>query len=244
MGEGFYRASHMVLAPLIRGAWRVHATGTHHVPRHGRAILASNHLSFLDHLVLGAVVDRPIYFISKVEHFENPVKRALFSAWNVIPLQRGEGDKVAFHRSMRVLEEGNLFAIYPEGTRSADGRLYRGHTGVARLALTTRTPVVPVGVVGTDTILPKGATVPRFGRVSVHLGAPLYFDEHYGQENDRDATREVTDRIMEAIANLTGQEVVDAYHPNRAYDEEDGAPASGTEGAKDGEAGGSHGGLS
>ncbi len=238
MGERFYRASHAVLAPLIRGIWRVHSTGTHHVPDSGRAILASNHLSFMDHLLVGAVVNRPIYFISKAEHFHNPVKRFLFDQWNVIPLQRGEGDKEAFHKSIQVLEQGNIFCIYPEGTRSHDGRLYKGHTGVARLALTTKSPVVPVGMVGTEEILPKGDLVPTLDKGTVHIGAPLYFDEYYGLQNDKDVTREVTDTIMESIQDLTGQEYVYQY-AKQAYRDREGPEQgpfeTGSEDGPDGE---------
>jgi 1-acyl-sn-glycerol-3-phosphate acyltransferase len=197
--------------------WRIHATGLHHVPEHGAAILASNHLSYSDHYFLPAVVPRQIYFISKAQHFDVPVQRWLFEQWGVIPLRRGEGDNEAMERSLRLLHEGKLFGIYPEGTRSTDGKLHKGRTGVARLALQARVPVVPVGMIGTDKVLPKGKNVPKLHKVTIHVGAPLLFTEFYGMEGDRKVTREVTDRIMRAIRDLSGQEYVDEYVQNPEY---------------------------
>lgn len=217
MGEAFYRASHVVLGPLIRGLWRVSYDGLENIPPEGPAILASNHLSFMDHFLLPAGFKRPLYFISKAEHFDSPVKKVFFDAWNVIPLRRGQSDQEAMDRARDVLREGRLFCIYPEGTRSVDRKLHRGRTGVARLALELAVPVVPVAMIDTDLILPKGKSVPSFHKGGVRIGRPLRFPEHEGMQGDRKATRDVTDRIMRAIGALSGQEYVDDYTKNPEY---------------------------
>ena len=217
MGERFYRASYLTVGPILRGMWRIHATGVHHVPEKGPAILASNHLSYTDHYFLPAVVPRQIFFISKAQHFDVPVQRWLFEQWGVIPLKRGEGDNEAFARSLEILGEGKLFGIYPEGTRSTDGKLHKGRTGVARLALMAKVPVIPVGMIGTDKVLPKGKNVPTFHKVTVHVGAPMTFEPFYGMENDRKACREITDRVMHAIRDLSGQEYAHEYAHNPEY---------------------------
>lgn len=219
MGEGFYRFSQAVVSPPIRGAFRVTAEGVENVPKTGGVILASNHLSYLDHYVTGAVLDRQVFFISKAQHFDVPVQRWLFKQWGVIPLNRGEGDKEAFTRSLDTLREGRVFCIYPEGTRSMDGKLHKGRTGVARLALASGSPVVPVACVGTDVVLPKGKNWPKWGHpITVRFGAPLTFPA-FGpaHADDRKVTRDVTDEIMRAIQKLSGQEYVDEYHDNPDY---------------------------
>lgn len=221
MGEGFYEAAHTVIAPLSKLIWRLDIEGADNVPNEGRAIIASNHLSFMDHIFVAVAIDRPIYFLSKAEHFENPVKAFLFDKFNVIPLERGEGDKEAFHKSIQVLEDGNLFGIYPEGTRSPDGRLYKGHTGVARLALTTKSPIIPAAMINTDAVLPKGDLIPSLESAAVRFGEPLYFDEFYGQQNDKKVARQVTDQVMHTLEELGEQEYVDKYAPHPAYTEDD-----------------------
>jgi 1-acyl-sn-glycerol-3-phosphate acyltransferase len=223
MGERFYKASHVTIGPLLRGLWRVKATGVENVPRTGPAILASNHLSYMDHYFLPAVVPRQIFFISKAQHFDVPVQRWLFEQWGVIPLKRGEGDNEAFARSLQLLSEGKLFGIYPEGTRSTDGRLHKGRTGVARLALMAKVPILPVGMVGTDKVLPKGRNVPKLRKVEAHIGKPLDFSQHFGMENDRKVTRDITDQVMLAIRDLSGQEYVHEYMQNPEYQARDGA---------------------
>jgi len=223
MGERFYKACQLTIALTLRGVWRIHATGLHHVPAEGAAILASNHLSYTDHYFLPAVVPRQIYFISKAQHFEVPIQRWLFEQWGVIPLKRGEGDNEAFARSQELLAQGKLFGIYPEGTRSVDGKLHKGHTGVARLALKARVPIIPVGMIGTDKVLPKGKNIPKLHKVTIHVGAPLRFDEFHGQEDDRKVTREVTDRVMMAIRDLSGQEYVPEYTKNPEYQAKEGS---------------------
>lgn len=228
MGERFYKVSHAVLSPIFKTLWRIEAHGREHIPDEGGAILASNHLSYLDHFLMPAMVERPIFFISKAQHFEVPVQSWLFEQWGVIPLERGEGDQEALVRAEQVLEEGELFGIYPEGTRSLDGRLHKGHTGVARLALKAGVPVVPVGMTGTYEALPKGKVVPNFPKVEVLFGEPLTLEELHGRHDDYSVTRKVTDEIMHAIQDLTGQDYVDEYQWNPEY-----VP----EGRRDGDAG-------
>lgn len=227
MGERFYKVSYHTIGPLLRGIWRIHATGLHHVPTSGPAILASNHLSYTDHYFLPSCVPRQIFFISKAQHFDVPVQRWLFEQWGVIPLKRGEGDNEAMTRSLQLLSEGKLFGIYPEGTRSTDGRLHKGRTGVARLALLAKVPVIPVGMIGTDKVLPKGKSLPKLHKVTIHIGAPMDFSEFYGMENDRKVTREITDRIMHAIRDLSGQEYVHEYMQNPEYKAKDDAAPKG-----------------
>lgn len=211
----FYHVSWVVAAPIFRTLWRMGVEGRKHVPKKGPAILASNHLSFLDHFILGSAIRRQIFYISKIQHFERPIRRRLFSAWGVIPLKRGAGDKEAFDKSAEVLQKGNLFAIYPEGTRSLDGKLHKGHTGVARLHLLTGAPIIPVAMIGTFEALPKGQSMPRFNRCRVKFGAPLdYTAQSKGKEGDRATLRWITDEVMAAIAALSGQEYVDEYQFN------------------------------
>jgi len=217
MGEGFYKASHAVLGPILRTLWRIDTQGEEHVPDQGPAILASNHLSYLDHFLMPAVVDRPVYFISKAEHFDVPVQSWLFEQWGVIPLERGEGDDEALEQAAAVLEDGDLFGIYPEGTRSIDGRLHKGHTGVARLALRVGVPIVPVGMVGTYEALPKGESLPRFPEVEVLFGEPMTFEDLHGRHEEYNVVRKVTDQVMHAIQGLTGQTYVDEYQWNPEY---------------------------
>lgn len=217
MGERFYKACQYTIAPVLRGVWRVHATGLNHIPETGAAILASNHLSYTDHYFLPAACKRRIFFISKAQHFDVPVQRWFFEQVGVIPLKRGEGDNEAYARSIQVLNEGNLFGIYPEGTRSTDGKLHKGHTGVARLALQAGVPIIPVGMIGTDKVLPKGKSVPKLNKVTIHIGSPLDFRQFHGMQDDRKVIREVTDRVMHAIRDLSGQEYEDSYVKNPEY---------------------------
>jgi 1-acyl-sn-glycerol-3-phosphate acyltransferase len=210
----FYQASWYATYPVWRGLWRLRVEGRGHVPRKGPAILASNHLSFLDHFLLGSSIRRQTFYISKAQHFERPIRRWLFSKWGVIPLRRGEGDREAFQRSVDVLKAGHLFCIYPEGTRSLDGRLHKGHTGVARLHLLTGAPIIPVAMRGTFEALPKGRSMPRFNKCGVRFGPPLRFEGGAGSADDRATLRRVTDEVMRAIQALSGQEYVDEYQYN------------------------------
>jgi 1-acyl-sn-glycerol-3-phosphate acyltransferase len=212
--------------PILRLALRIRVEGRQHVPKRGPAILASNHLSALDHVVLPAVTRRTIVNISKVEHFTRPLKAWFMRNWGVIPVQRGKGDQAALDAARQALRGGNLFCIYPEGTRSLDGRLHRGHTGVARLALELRVPVIPVAMKGTFEAYPKGGRLRLFRPTAAIVGSPLDLSRHWGRHHDKEVCREVTDQIMRAIAALSGQEFVNEYQHNPHVPSHARSPAS------------------
>jgi len=209
----FYVIAHFVIRPIFWALFRPRVTGREHVPSTGPVILASNHLSFIDSIAIPIVAPRRVTYLAKAEYFTAPgiggwLSKALFSALGALPVERGtqRAAQAALDPALGVLDEGGAFGIYPEGTRSRDGRLARGKTGVAWLALTADCPVVPVAVAGTDRVQPIGARWPRLARISVTFGEPLAFPEHRGEAGKGRARREVTDRIMTAIAELSGQE--------------------------------------
>jgi len=209
----FYVIAHFVIRPIFWALFRPRVTGREHVPSTGPVILASNHLSFIDSIAIPIVAPRRVTYLAKAEYFTAPgiggwLSKALFSALGALPVERGtqRAAQAALDPALGVLDGGGAFGIYPEGTRSRDGRLARGKTGVAWLALTADCPVVPVAVAGTDRVQPIGARWPRLARVSVTFGEPLAFPEHRGEAGKGRARREVTDRIMTAIAELSGQE--------------------------------------
>lgn len=210
----FYEAAWFTITPFLRLGFRVDVDGQENVPDEGPGILASNHLSFLDHMLLPLATRRQIYYISKIEHFEKKFRGWFFRKIGVIPLKRGEGDQQAFERALETIRSGNLFAIYPEGTRSRDGNLHKGHTGVARLAYLTGAPVIPVAMLGTFEALPKGESMPKLAKCGVKVGQPIPVERDEEKAADRAALRETTDRVMKAIADLSGQEYVDEYQYN------------------------------
>jgi 1-acyl-sn-glycerol-3-phosphate acyltransferase len=208
----FYVIARFVLRPLF---WisLPRVRGREHVPLTGPVILASNHLSFIDSIVIPLLAPRRVSYLAKAEYWQGSgvagwLSRALFTGLGALPVEREaqRAAQAALDTALGVLRDGGAFGIYPEGTRSRDGRLARGKTGVAWLALTAGCPVVPVGVVGTDKVQPIGASWPRPRRVSITFGEPLTFPEFAGQAGKQRARREVTDRIMDAIAELSGQE--------------------------------------
>ena len=210
----------------LKVAFRPWVEGLEHIPAEGAAILASNHLSFSDSFFLPTMLDRKVTFIAKAEYFTSPgvkgkLTAAFFKGVGQLPVDRsgarGAGE-AAIKSGLEVLERGELFGIYPEGTRSHDGKLYRGKTGVARLALETGVPVIPVAVVGTDVVAPPGRTFGRVTRPIVRFGNPLDFSRYEGMENDRYILRSITDEIMYEIMRLSGQEYVDMY-ASRAKEE-------------------------
>jgi 1-acyl-sn-glycerol-3-phosphate acyltransferase len=208
-----YLIARLVLRPLFLLVFRPHVRGRANVPASGPFIIASNHLSFIDSMAIPLMAPRRVGYLAKAEYFTTPgvkgwLTRTLFTALGALPVERQthRAAQEALDTAMTVLKAGGGFGIYPEGTRSRDGRLARGKTGVAWLALTAECPVVPVGVAGTDRVQPVGASWPRPHRFSVTFGEPLTFPEHKGMAGNGRARREVTDRIMEAIAGLTGQE--------------------------------------
>ncbi len=208
----------IAVGPLLRMVFRTRVEGAENVPLEGPAILASNHLSYADWLFMPLTLPRRVTFVAKAEYFTTPglkgwLQRTFFSGAGQVPIDRSGADAAAgaLITAKRVLAEGELFGIYPEGTRSPDGRLYRGRTGVARIALETRAPVVPVAVVGTNVVAPPGKKFGSWTRPVVRFGAPLDFSRYEGLENDRFILRSVTDEVMYEIMRLSGQEYVDIY---------------------------------
>jgi 1-acyl-sn-glycerol-3-phosphate acyltransferase len=214
-----YAVLRLLLKTLMRLLWRVKVQGLENVPATGGFLLASNHLSFIDSLVIPVLVPRRVAFLAKAEYFEGrgvrgPLTRAWFVALGAVPVRRGShGEAMAsLQVALQVLRDGDGFGIYPEGTRSRDGRLHRGRTGVAWLALASGAPVVPVGVIGTVRVQPVGARVPRISPVTVRFGRPLVPDAYHRLPAGA-ARRRMTDDVMAAIAELSGQEVVPEYSP-------------------------------
>ncbi|WP_030484068.1 lysophospholipid acyltransferase family protein [Nocardioides aequoreus] len=208
----------IALGPILRVVFRPHVEGGEHVPATGPAILASNHLSYADWLFMPLTISRRVTFVAKAEYFNTPglkgwLQKKFFSGAGQVPIDRASGSAAegALSTAKRILGDGDLFGIYPEGTRSHDGRLYRGKTGVARLALETKVPVIPVAVVGTDVVAPPGKKFGSFTRPYVRYGRPLDFSRYEGMENDRYILRSITDEIMYEIMRLSGQEYVDRY---------------------------------
>lgn len=213
-----YTIGKLTVAPTLRLAFRPHVEGLEHIPATGGAIFASNHLSVADELLLGTVVPRHLAFWAKSEYFKGTGLKGGFSKFvltglGAIPVERagGRAALTAFDAAIPVLKAGDLVAVYPEGTRSPDGRLYRGKTGVARLALESGAPVVPMAMLNSDTIQPTGQIVPNLGRVRIRFGPPLDFSRYAGMAGDRFVERAVTDEIMYELMELSGREYVDTY---------------------------------
>jgi 1-acyl-sn-glycerol-3-phosphate acyltransferase len=210
----YWMLKNILLGPPLRGIYRPRARGVDGVPASGPVILASNHISFVDSLFIPLAVPRNVVFLGKSDYFDSWKTRWFFSAVGVIPVRRegGSASEAAIMAGIRALRQGLVVGIYPEGTRSPNGRLYRGKTGVARMALEGRAPVVPVAVRGTDEVMPLESKMPRLtGRPEVTFGKPLVFDRYYDRPKDRFVLRSVTDEIMYEIMMLSGQEYVDEY---------------------------------
>ena len=214
-----YDVMHFVLPPALRAIWRPTVRGLEHVPRTGGVILASNHLSFVDSVVIPAVVPRKVVFLAKSDYFTGSglkglASRVWFEGLGMLPVDRDDTKAAiaSLDIALDVLGRGEAFGIYPEGTRSRDGRLYRGRTGVAHLALTAGCAVVPVGLIGTEQIQPVGSNRPRLADVTVRFGKPLDFAGQYADVPTGRARREVTDAVMAAIQELTGQEPAGIYN--------------------------------
>ncbi len=213
-----------ILTPLLRLGFRMRVEGLRNVPRHGPVILASNHRSFMDSLFLPLVVPRRVTFVAKAEYFDDRRTAWFFRAVGQIPIRRegGSASEGALVAARDVLRRGGVFGIYPEGTRTRSGYMHRGHTGVARLALQTGAPLVPVGMIGTDEIQPTDRRLPRLGRpVTIRFGRPVPVRPAPGAGDDRLACRRLTDELMYEIRELSGYEYVDTYATRSA---EDGAP--------------------
>jgi 1-acyl-sn-glycerol-3-phosphate acyltransferase len=214
----YWLMKYIVIGPLVKAIFRPWVVGRRNVPAEGAAILASNHLSFIDSVFLPLMIDRPMSFLAKSDYFTGKglkgwATRMFMKATGQLPIDRtgGKASEASLNTGLQVLGDGNLLGIYPEGTRSPDGRLYRGRTGIARMALEAHVPVVPVVMVDTDTVMPIGRRIPRVGRVGVVIGEPLDFSRFAGMEGDRFILRSVTDEIMVALQRLGEQTYDDVY---------------------------------
>lgn len=214
-----YEVVKALIGPAARAVYRPEVHGLENIPADGPVILASNHLSFIDSMVIPIVVPRQIPFLAKAEYFKGTglkgrLTRWFFTSLGMVPVERGNAraSLAALEVLEGVLKGGGAIAIYPEGTRSLDGKLYKGKTGVARLALNTGAPVIPVALTGTDRMQPVGRKVPRLRKVQVRFGAPLDFSRYQGVKTSAAIYRTVTDQVMYAILEQSGQVYVDEYH--------------------------------
>lgn len=214
----YWLMKYVVIGPVIKAIFRPWVVGRTNIPASGPAILASNHLSVSDSIFLPLMIDRPMSFLAKSDYFTGKgpkgwATRMFMKGTGQIPIDRGGGraSEASLNTGLQVLGRGDLLGIYPEGTRSPDGRLYRGRTGLARMALEARVPVIPVIMVDTGEIMPIGRSIPRVGRVGVVIGEPLDFSRFQGMEGDRYVLRSVTDEILVALQRLGEQEYVDVY---------------------------------
>jgi 1-acyl-sn-glycerol-3-phosphate acyltransferase len=213
-----YPVARAILGPVFRAGWRTYVRGTDNLPPDGAAIICPNHTSVIDSFLLPSVLPRRITFVGKAEYLDDWKTRHLFPALGMIPIDRSGGDasKRALDTAAAVLERGELFGIYPEGTRSRDGRLHKGHTGPARLALRTGAPLVPVGIIGTREIQPPEARMPRLFRpCEIRIGRPIDPAAHGDRPDDRLVLRGLTDELMYEIRELSGQDYVDEYATRR-----------------------------
>ena len=207
-----------VLGPVLRALFRPKIIGKKNFPRHGAAILASNHVSFSDSIFLPLVAPRRITFLAKSEYFtgkglKGMLNKAFFAGVGQVPIDRsgGRASEAAILTGLSILNRGDLLGIYPEGTRSPDGRLYRGRTGVARMALEAGVPIVPVAMIGTFEVQPTGQIWPKIKRISVAYGEPIDVSQYADQAKDPVVLRAITNQVMEALQQLSGQEYVDIY---------------------------------
>src|SRR3984885_9192020 len=214
----YWLLKYILLGPLLALLGRPKVEGLEYVPQSGPVILASNHLAVMDSFYLPLVVRRRITFLAKSEYFTGTGIKGWLSRWfftsvGQVPIDRTDADsaQAALNTAKRVLDRGKVLGMYPEGTRSPDGRLYKGKTGLARLALQTQVPVIPVAMIGTDVVNPPGTTRLRFGRVTVRFGKPIDFSRFEGLAGNRFIERAVTDEVIYELMELSGQEYVDIY---------------------------------
>ena len=211
----------IIVTPVLRVFVRIRVEGKEHVPRSGPVILASNHRSFLDSIFIPLVIRRRVTFVAKAEYFDDKPVAWFFRGVGQIPIRRegGSASERALQSAMEVLEGGGVFGIYPEGTRTRDGKLHRGHTGVARLALRTGAPIIPVGLIGTDAVQPVDSKLPRlFKPVRICFGEPIELERYEGRHDDHLALRDIADEVMYEIRQLCGYEYSDTYATKKAED--------------------------
>jgi 1-acyl-sn-glycerol-3-phosphate acyltransferase len=214
----YWFMKNLVAGPILKTVFRPWVTGLDNIPKTGGVILASNHLSFIDSVFLPLVIDRRIFFLAKSDYFKGRgVKgfftKAFMNGTGMLPIDRsgGKASEASLNTGLRVLHEGEVLGIYPEGTRSPDGKMYRGRTGVARMILEGNVPVVPVAMIDTEKVMPIGSRIPKVQRIGVVIGEPLDFSRFKGMESDRFILRSITDEIMYELNRLSGQEYVDIY---------------------------------
>ena len=214
----YWVMKHILLGPLMKLFCRPRVEGVEHVPESGPAILVSNHMAVADSFFMPLMMPRRVTFLAKREYFTGPglkgrLQKYFFSGVGQVPIDRSSGAaaQAALDTGVRLLREGKLLGVYPEGTRSPDGRLYKGKTGVARMALEADVPVIPIAMFGTDKVNPIGSKMWYPHRVTVKVGAPLDFSRYEGLAGDRFVERSITDEIMYALMELSGQEYVDIY---------------------------------
>jgi 1-acyl-sn-glycerol-3-phosphate acyltransferase len=214
----YFILKNFLLGPILKALFRPWVRGMENIPANGPVILASNHLSFSDSIFLPLQSRRPVVFLAKSEYFtgrglKGALTRWFFKATGQLPIDRsgGKASEASLNTGLRVLSQGQVLGIYPEGTRSPDGRLFRGRTGIARMALESKVPVIPVAMIDTEKVQPIGRRLPRIRRIGIIVGEPLDFSRFDGMEGDRVILRAVTDEIMYELMKLSGQEYVDTY---------------------------------
>lgn len=214
----YFILKNFLLGPILKALFRPWVRGMENIPAHGAVILASNHLSFSDSIFLPLQSRRPVVFLAKSEYFtgrglKGALTRWFFKATGQLPIDRsgGKASEASLNTGLSVLSQGHVLGIYPEGTRSPDGRLFRGRTGIARMALESKVPVIPVAMIDTEKVQPIGRRLPRIRRIGIIVGEPLDFSRFDGMEGDRVILRAVTDEIMYELMKLSGQEYVDTY---------------------------------
>ena len=214
----YFILKNFILGPLLRLLFRPWVRGMENIPANGAAILASNHLSFSDSIFLPLQSRRPVVFLAKSEYFtgkglKGKLTKAFFKGTGQLPIDRsgGKASEASLNTGLQVLASGQVLGIYPEGTRSPDGRLYRGRTGIARMVLEAKVPVIPVAMIDTEKVQPIGRKLPRIRRVGIIVGKPLDFSRFEGMDGDRIVLRAITDEIMYELMKLSGQEYVDVY---------------------------------
>jgi len=214
----YWFMKNLVAGPILKTVFRPWVTGLENIPKDGGVILASNHLSVIDSVILPLVIDRRIYFLAKSDYFtgkgfKNWAVKHFLLGTGMIPIDRsgGKASEASLNTGLGVVARGDVLGIYPEGTRSPNGKLYRGRTGIARMLLEGRVPVVPIAMVDTDKVMPIGAKLPKVRRIGIVIGEPLDFSRFEGLEGDRFILRSITDEIMYELNRISGQEYVDVY---------------------------------
>ncbi|WP_430593070.1 lysophospholipid acyltransferase family protein [Humidisolicoccus flavus] len=214
----YWIMKNLIVGPYVKTVFRPWVIGAENIPARGGVIIAGNHLSFIDSVLVPLIMERRIYFLAKADYFTGKGIKGRFVRWffesaGQLPIDRsgGKASEASLRAGLSVLNKGNVLGIYPEGTRSPDGKLYRGRTGVARMILEAKVPVVPHVMIDSEKIMPTGRRIPKVGRVGIIFGEPMDFSRYYGLASDRFVLRAITDEIMYELKRLGNQEYVDVY---------------------------------